>query len=76
VALITLAKWLEQGMRPALEWAARLFGIGVLIFSGSLYILVFSGQRWLGMVTPLGGVGLIAGWVALGVAAIRAPRRS
>ena len=76
VALVTLAKWLEQGVRPPLEWAARLFAIGVLIFSGSLYALALSGQRWLGLVTPLGGVGLIAGWVALGVAAVRAPRRS
>lgn len=45
--------------------AARLLTIGVVIFSGSLYALVLSGQTWLGAVTPLGGLALIAGWSAL-----------
>ena len=38
---------------------------GMLVFSGSLYILVLSGQRWLGAVTPLGGTALIIGWLWL-----------
>lgn len=38
---------------------------GMLVFSGSLYILVLSGQKWLGAVTPLGGVALIVGWLWL-----------
>lgn len=42
--------------------AARLLLLGTLIFSVSLYFLVITGPRWLGAVTPLGGVSLIAGW--------------
>lgn len=38
---------------------------GMLVFSGSLYLLVLSGQRWLGAVTPLGGTALIIGWLWL-----------
>ena len=44
---------------------AVLISIGLLIFSGRLYILVFSGLRWLGAITPIGGVLLIAGWLML-----------
>jgi uncharacterized membrane protein YgdD (TMEM256/DUF423 family) len=42
--------------------AAALIGIGALIFSGSLYALALTGARWLGMVTPVGGLLMIAGW--------------
>ncbi len=45
--------------------AFRLFAGGVLIFSGSLYLLSVSGVKWLGAVTPLGGLLLIGGWLAL-----------
>jgi len=45
--------------------AGWLFVAGTLVFSGSLYALTLSGQRWLGAITPLGGVALLAGWVAL-----------
>ena len=41
------------------------FFIGVLIFSGSLYLLALTGVRWLGAVTPLGGLGMLLGWVSL-----------
>ncbi len=44
---------------------AKLMAIGVVLFSGSLYALVLSGVGWLGAVTPLGGLCLIAGWCAL-----------
>ena len=43
-----------------------------MIFSGSLYVLSLSGIRWLGAVTPLGGVAFLAGWALLGWAALRA----
>jgi uncharacterized membrane protein YgdD (TMEM256/DUF423 family) len=43
-----------------------LFSSGILIFSGSLYILAVTGIKWLGAITPIGGVALIAGWVATG----------
>lgn len=48
---------------------AGLFLAGILVFSGSLYALVLSGQRWLGAITPLGGAAFLAGWVALAVSA-------
>lgn len=53
-------------------WAGYLFLAGILLFSGSLYLLVFTRMRWLGAVTPLGGVAFLAGWLCLFVAAWRA----
>jgi uncharacterized membrane protein YgdD (TMEM256/DUF423 family) len=41
------------------------------LFSGSLYVMVFTGARWLGAVTPLGGVAFLAGWTLLALAARR-----
>jgi uncharacterized membrane protein YgdD (TMEM256/DUF423 family) len=52
-------------------WAGWLFVAGIIIFSGSLYVLVFSGLRWLGAITPIGGVAFIAGWVLLAWTALR-----
>lgn len=48
-----------------------LFIAGIAVFSGSLYVLVLTGAKWLGAVTPLGGLALLAGWVCLAVAAVR-----
>ena len=45
------------------------FLAGILVFSGSLYLLSFTGIRWLGAITPIGGLALIAGWVLLMVTA-------
>ena len=47
------------------ERAALFFIIGSVLFSGSIYLLVLTGQKWLGPVTPLGGLCLMLGWVAL-----------
>jgi uncharacterized membrane protein YgdD (TMEM256/DUF423 family) len=67
----------------AVDWAATrwpsvwvgaagwLFVSGIVIFSGSLYLMTFTGARWLGAVTPLGGLAFILGWAALALAAIR-----
>jgi uncharacterized membrane protein YgdD (TMEM256/DUF423 family) len=52
-----------------LRSSALLFCIGILIFSGSLYVLSFTGLRWLGAITPLGGLAFIAGWACLAAAA-------
>jgi uncharacterized membrane protein YgdD (TMEM256/DUF423 family) len=46
-----------------LRWSGILFAVGIVIFSGSLYILSISGIRWLGAITPLGGVAFLAGWL-------------
>ncbi len=48
-----------------LSLAAWGMFLGVLIFSGSLYILSLTGITWLGAITPVGGVGFILGWLAL-----------
>jgi uncharacterized membrane protein YgdD (TMEM256/DUF423 family) len=48
-----------------LGWAGYSFLGGTLIFSGSLYVLCFTGITWLGAITPIGGVALIAGWALL-----------
>jgi uncharacterized membrane protein YgdD (TMEM256/DUF423 family) len=50
---------------PAMRWAAFCFVGGILVFSGSLYILCLSGITWLGAITPIGGVLFIAGWLCL-----------
>jgi len=53
----------------AVATAGWLFVAGTVLFSGSLYALAFTGQRWLGAVTPLGGAAFLAGWAALAWAA-------
>jgi uncharacterized membrane protein YgdD (TMEM256/DUF423 family) len=57
--------------RPSrlLNCAGALFTLGVVLFSGSLYALTLSGISTLGMVTPFGGLALLAGWVCLGMVA-------
>jgi uncharacterized membrane protein YgdD (TMEM256/DUF423 family) len=56
-----------------LRAGCRLFLAGILFFSGSLYALALSGQRWLGALTPLGGAAFLAGWACLALAAFREP---
>ena len=70
-ALALLAVAMAAGRWPGGGWTAAgwLFTGGILVFSGSLYLLAFSGVRWLGAVTPLGGLCLLAGWIALALAA-------
>ena len=46
-----------------------LFVAGMLLFSGSLYVLALTGARWLGAITPFGGLALLAGWACLALAA-------
>ena len=67
-ALALLAVGLLLVQRPdatAVAIAAWLFVAGVVLFSGSLYLLALTDVRALGGVTPLGGVALLAGWAAL-----------
>jgi uncharacterized membrane protein YgdD (TMEM256/DUF423 family) len=61
------ARW-PQGHAAAAGW---LFVAGIVIFSGSLYVLSISGVRWLGAITPLGGLCFLAGWVALALTSWR-----
>ncbi len=52
-------------------WAGALFILGILLFSGSLYVLTLTGIGKLGMITPLGGTAFLAGWLCLGLTAWR-----
>jgi uncharacterized membrane protein YgdD (TMEM256/DUF423 family) len=53
--------------------AAWAFALGCVLFCGSLFIMVLTGARWLGMITPVGGVALLLGWGLLAVGAWRLP---
>lgn len=68
-AAFMLSRAPDSGLAAAAGW---LFLAGTVVFSGSLYLMAFTGMRWLGAITPIGGVALIAGWVCLGLAALRA----
>lgn len=61
------ARW-PGGFVTAGGW---LFVCGTVLFSGSLYVLSLSGARWLGMITPFGGLALLAGWLCLASGAWR-----
>lgn len=50
-----------------LSWAAGFFMIGTVLFSGSLYVYALTAQKWLGPITPLGGVCFLLGWISLGL---------
>ncbi len=56
---------LNQPQTVLLKSSGWLFVIGILVFSGSLYLLSLTGVRWLGAITPLGGLAFIAGWACL-----------
>lgn len=62
------ARWPESVAVPAAGW---LFAGGIFFFSGSLYLLALTGVRWLGAVTPLGGVAFLLGWATLAWAGMR-----
>jgi uncharacterized membrane protein YgdD (TMEM256/DUF423 family) len=64
VVLLALALFAASSGR-SIRWPASLFCAGMLLFSGSIYLLVLTPQRWLGPVTPLGGLCLIAAWLSL-----------
>lgn len=55
-----------------LRTAGYLFLLGIVLFSGSLYVLALSGIRWLGAITPLGGVAFLAAWALLAWSMLRA----
>lgn len=60
--------------RPVLTGAWLSFFAGIVIFSGSLYVLAVTNVKWLGAITPLGGVSLLVGWAWLAVAAGKTER--
>lgn len=62
------AKEFTSSLIPVAGW---LFVLGIILFSGSLYILSLTGKRWLGAITPLGGLAFLAGWICLAVGAMQ-----
>lgn len=69
IAVGLVAAWIPG--TPSLKWSGWLMLAGIVLFSGSLYLLSLTGQRWLGAVTPFGGVAFIAAWVMFCVAVVR-----
>lgn len=70
-ALLAVGILYAHAPGPQLVWAGRLFLVGILLFSGSLYVLTLLkatdtvGLRGIGAITPIGGLAFIAGWVML-----------
>ena len=64
-ALMLLAVGAWQLSRPSkrIGWAGYFYTFGVVVFSGSLYLLVGTGARWFGAITPVGGVCFLLGWL-------------
>ena len=62
-AILIIAVLVEK--IPMAEHAGRLFGLGILLFSGSLYLLSLTGIRSFGMITPIGGLCFLGGWGVL-----------
>jgi uncharacterized membrane protein YgdD (TMEM256/DUF423 family) len=62
LGLLVVARAAARWTRGAISAAGWLFVVGILVFSGSLYTLVLTGQRWMGAVTPVGGICFLAGW--------------
>ena len=71
LALLGLALLARQSPGRWLAAAGKLFALGIVLFSGSLYALALSGVTALGMITPLGGMAFLLGWLCLGVHAWR-----
>ena len=64
-ALGLLAVAVAAGRWPVVSTVGWLFVFGTIVFSGSLYLLAMGGPRWLGAITPNGGLAFLAGWLLL-----------
>jgi uncharacterized membrane protein YgdD (TMEM256/DUF423 family) len=62
--------------RSLLQLAALAFILGIILFSGSLYLLALIGVSWLGAITPLGGIAFLLGWLMMMVAALKSARNN
>jgi len=71
LALLGVALLATQMQGRLVTWAGASFAIGILLFSGSLYLLTLTGISKLGIVTPFGGLAFLAGWLLLGITAWR-----
>ena len=71
IGLIFVALISSQTPTKAVNIAGWCFLIGMVTFSGSLYLIVFSGFSWFGAITPIGGVLFIVGWISLAFSGFR-----
>lgn len=71
LALLAIQSISKDSTSRYFAWATRCWTTGILLFSGSLYILAVGGPKFLGPITPLGGLFLILGWGALLVAGLK-----
>ena len=74
LALLLAGRVLAHNPARLLRLAGVLFGMGIVLFSGSLYLLAVTGQRWLGAITPFGGVAFLLGWASFALASLPAAR--
>jgi len=71
LALLATGLAMREYVHRAIVWAGWAFATGILIFSGSLYLLALTDARWLGAITPIGGTLFLFGWAALAWGIIR-----
>ena len=63
LGLLAIGVLLRSVDGELLRWSAALILAGIVLFSGSLYLLTFGAPRFVGIVTPVGGLALLAGWI-------------
>ena len=63
--------YVVAGRTPLRAFACWCFGAGIVLFSGSLYVLAITHLRWLGAITPFGGASFLAGWLCLAIGGLR-----
>jgi uncharacterized membrane protein YgdD (TMEM256/DUF423 family) len=64
-AILAIGILMNQFSSVNFNLSVYLFLFGIVFFSGSLYLMTFTQQKWLGAITPIGGLGFIAGWLTL-----------
>jgi len=70
-----IAIFRQQAPESALiKWAGWLMFVGIILFSGSLYLLAILNAKWLGMITPLGGVAFLAAWICVIIFAFKSTK--
>ena len=72
LGLLAVGWAMSRNPLPSIQLAGILFVVGIALFSGSLYVMTFTGARWLGAITPLGGLAFVVGWAVLAWGASRA----
>lgn len=71
IAILAVGMLMQKISASSLQWAGWMFFIGIIIFSGSLYLYSVTSIKTFAMITPIGGVAFLIGWVLLAVAALK-----